>query len=188
LLRAESFINIFKSWANSSLYHSVKDKTFHRDIILISVIVFVSATLETTINHMEYFPQFDKINGMSLRNASKHGSSFETFYWRMNEHWGRHFGYHPMLAALAFLSHKFVLACWNYVDVLMIIFARALYFRFKGLCQIAEENLNTLKQSVPIRPMDSSGVYYKAILHINDLFELTTTFDFTQIITFTFKL
>ncbi|CAL8093418.1 unnamed protein product [Orchesella dallaii] len=153
LLRAESIINIFKTWEKSTLYHSVKDKTFPRDIILISTIVFVSATLETTVNHMEYFPQFDGINGMSVKNASKYGSALEAYYWRSNGHWGRHFGYHPLLAVLSFVSHKFVLFCWNYVDVLMIIFARALYFKFKGLCQIAVENLKSSKESLKIRPM-----------------------------------
>ncbi len=66
-------------------------------------------------------------------------------------------GYNPLLAVLAFVSHKFVVFCWNYVDLILIIFARALNFKFKGLCLVAEETLNAYKKAGEIKPFSLAG-------------------------------
>lgn len=135
----------------------MKDKTLHRDIIILSVVVFTFASVESIFIHLEYFPQFDNINGQNGNSNVTLKTALETYYLRSHGHWRKLMGYNPMLAVLAFVSHKFVVMCWNYVDLILIIFARALNFKFKGLCLVAEENLNVYKEAREIRPFSLAG-------------------------------
>lgn len=135
----------------------MKDKTLHRDIIILSVIVFSFAAAESILIHMEYFPEFDNINGQKSNPNVTLKTSLETYYLRSHNKWRKLMGYNPVLAVLAFVSHKFVVICWNYVDLILIIFARALNFKFKGLCLVAEENLNVYKEAREVKPFSLAG-------------------------------
>lgn len=144
IVRADRFINIFRTWSKLSLHYPIKDGQLQRDITIIPLIVFTSAAFETTWKHLEYFAVFDidSSGQFVMHNDTLGKSTLHIYYGRAYGNWEKYIGYHPALALLAFVSHKFILACWNYVDVLMIIFARCLYFKFKILCKVAEDNLN----------------------------------------------
>lgn len=108
--------------------------------------MFLSTVLENAALHMEYFVIFDNINGHTIKygkEQAKDASVIQMYYWRAHPYWNKVLGSHPILAVLAFLNHKFVLYGGNYVDILMSLFARALYFKFYALYKTAEEALLT---------------------------------------------
>lgn len=76
---------------------------------------------------------------MNITNPKQ--SSLETFYWRSNPHWAAIFGYNGFFAVLAFIQHKWMLYTWNYLDVLIAVFGRAMYFKFKMLYELSNEHL-----------------------------------------------
>lgn len=140
------FLKIFRTWAecNLSLTYTQNDKTLHRTIVVVSLVMFVSVVLENTVLHLEYFVQFDDINGHTIKfgeEQAKNASIIQMYYWRAHPYWNTFIGYHPVLAFMAFLYHKLVLFGGNYVDILMALFARALYFKLNALYKVAEEKL-----------------------------------------------
>lgn len=145
LTHSNSFINIFKFWGKESLCYPVRDKTLKRDIIIITLTIFSSSILETVILHLDYFPQLDFLSWRKrTQSEAMKKSTLEVYFDRSHPEWGRILGYHynPMLAILAFTSHKLVLFCWIYADTFIILFARVLYFKFQELSKKAKENLN----------------------------------------------
>ncbi|CAL8093411.1 unnamed protein product [Orchesella dallaii] len=157
LLRGEEFMKIFKFWASCNLYYSKKDTYLYRIIVIISVIVFTSAVLENATIHMEYFEAFDDINGHIVRYGKETGNApiHKMYYWRSHAVWNNAVGYHPIFLVIAILTHKWVLYGWNYIDVFMALFCRALYYKFKVLCKAAED---TLFQFLPL-PLESPDAY-----------------------------
>lgn len=106
--------------------------------------MFTSVVSENAILHLEYFYQFDDINGHNIKYGKERNmniSIIQMYYHRAFPHWNESIGYHSILAFAAFISHKLALYGVNYVDVLLALFARALYFKFKAICKIAEEKL-----------------------------------------------
>ncbi|CAL8093415.1 unnamed protein product [Orchesella dallaii] len=155
LLRGEEFLKIFKFWASCNLYYSKKDTYLYRIVVIISVIVFTSAVLENAILHMEFFEAFDDINGHIVKYGKETGDApiHKMYYWRGHVFWNNVVGYHPIFMVIAFFTHKWVLYGWNYIDVFMALFCRALYYKFKVLCKAAEDTL-----FLPL-PLKSPDVY-----------------------------
>lgn len=177
LLRGQLFLKIFRAWAkcNLSLTYTQRDKTLKLTIILISVIMLSSAILENAVLHMEFFVAFDHINGIcQMRNfwelvrkcqydfyaghtikygeeKAKNASLLQMYYWRAHPYWNNSIGSHPILWVLAFFNHKFILYGGNYVDILVPLFSRALYFKFNALYKTAEKAL--------IQPMQALEQY-----------------------------
>jgi len=47
----------------------------------------------------------------------------------------------PVMGAFVFITNRLNLYAWNFGDLLIILFARGLYFKFKRLNQVAEEKI-----------------------------------------------
>ncbi|CAL8093433.1 unnamed protein product [Orchesella dallaii] len=148
LLNARKFVDLFKSWAKASslVFYSVEDKTLRRDSIFICSLIMVSCVFENAVLHLEYVKELDDVSGAydkydKFRNISTNQSFLETYYWRSNRHWWDILGYNGFLAALAFIQHKWMLYSWNYLDIIIAVFARALYFKFKTLYELSDEYL-----------------------------------------------
>ncbi|OXA64340.1 Gustatory receptor for sugar taste 64f [Folsomia candida] len=102
------FCNLFSTWKNlSRLHFPVEDTALSRDTGIWAIIIFIS-----TISKSTAWPFVrDKI-----------GVDLQSDY----QNW-------DMLNLILNIITKYV---WNYVDVLIGIFARALYGQFKGLGEI----------------------------------------------------
>lgn len=68
-------------------------------------------------------------------------TTLEAYYWRANETWATVIGYNWFFAVLAFLHHKWILYAWNFMDIVIAVFGRAMFFRFKCLYEEAEKKL-----------------------------------------------
>lgn len=68
-------------------------------------------------------------------------TELETYYWRAHYHWATVIGYNWFFAVLGFIQHKWILYAWNYMDIVVAVFGRAMYFRFKCLNEEAEKKL-----------------------------------------------
>ena len=60
-------------------------------------------------------------------------TAFEVYYYRSHDKWAELIPYHPIIAFYVFISNKLALYAWNFMDLIITIFARALYFKFKAL-------------------------------------------------------
>ena len=69
---------------------------------------------------------------------SLNASALEVYYIRSHESWASLVPYHPILGIYVFLSNKFALYAWNYMDITIALLSRALYQKFKVLCKQGE--------------------------------------------------
>ncbi|ODM89736.1 Gustatory receptor for sugar taste 64a [Orchesella cincta] len=141
LRHGEEFLNIFYRWRSTHIVYSKKDQTLRRDMLIISVAIMASAVLENGVLHLEYIKELDFVNGRYNSNTTDNLTTLESFYWRSHYHWGKLLGYNWFLAVLAFVQHKWILYSWNYMDILIAVFARAIYFQFKSLYKVAKEKV-----------------------------------------------
>ncbi|ODM89734.1 Gustatory receptor for sugar taste 64f [Orchesella cincta] len=155
MIRGDEFLKILKFWASCNIHYSKKDIYLYRTVVITSIVLFTSAVLENAVLHMEFFEVFDDINGHIVKYGKETGNAsvIKMYYWRGHTYWNGVVGYHPIFAVIAFLVHKWVLYGWNYIDVLMALICRALYFKFKVLCRAAEDTL-----FLPL-PLESPDVY-----------------------------
>ncbi|XP_035701905.1 gustatory receptor for sugar taste 64f-like [Folsomia candida] len=103
----------------------------------------MSGILENVFWNLQYFPLF---NGESAKFSfsgapASHQEDLSPLhnYYRVSHDWEQLIPYHPFWGVFVFLTNKTSLYAWNYVDVLIGIFARALYGQFKGLYEIGSE-------------------------------------------------
>lgn len=139
LWHGDKFLKIFKVWNSIHVKYYYIDTTLWRDTSFITGLILLSAILENGVLHLEYFRELRKINGGKFPNDNK--TSLETYYVRAHHHLNQVLGYNPVMAVLAFLQHKLILYSWNYMDILIAVFARAMYFRFKSLYEYSVANL-----------------------------------------------
>ncbi|CAL8136734.1 unnamed protein product [Orchesella dallaii] len=146
LFRGNEFLKIFETWRSTQTCYSKKDTKLWRDVIIIGTLLMSSIVLENGVLHLKYFRELDNFTETTtVYNHSATFTSFESFYWRSNPHWASALGYHWFVAVIAFLQHKWMLYAWNYIDILLAIVGRALYFQFKALCEIAEKKVKEEK-------------------------------------------
>ncbi|CAL8093427.1 unnamed protein product [Orchesella dallaii] len=138
LRHGEEFLNIFYRWRSTQIVYSKKDTTLRRDMLIISGAILSSAILENGVLHLEYLNELDSISGEKYSNKTDNLTTLESYYWRSQSHWGNILGYNWALAVLAFIQHKWILYSWNYIDILIAVFARAMYFQFKSLYKVAK--------------------------------------------------
>lgn len=79
--------------------------------------------------------------GNKQKDKHTNMTHLETYYWRAHPHWATVIGYNWFFAVLAFFHHKWLLYSWNYMDITIAIFGRAMSFRFKCLFEEAENKL-----------------------------------------------
>ncbi|CAL8116987.1 unnamed protein product [Orchesella dallaii] len=117
------------------------DRYFKRDITLITILILTSAIGENGVLHLKYIKAFDDISGNLHKNSTEKESVLETYYRRSHNHWAKKLGYHEIFVVLAFLQHKCMLYAYNYLDIMLAVFSRAIYFKFKMLYKLANEHL-----------------------------------------------
>lgn len=105
------------------------------------MLIMTSAFLENGILHLEYFPALDFISGSKVANETTSLSPLESYYYKSHEHWAKFLGYNEIFAVIAFIQHKCILYGWNYMDIMIAVFSRAMYFKFKMLYKLATEKL-----------------------------------------------
>ena len=71
-------------------------------------------------------------------NEPPNATALEVYYIRSHENWAGLIPYHPILGIYVFLSNKFALYAWNYMDITIALLSRALYQKFKVLCKQGE--------------------------------------------------
>jgi len=98
-----------------------------------------------------------KFAGEKFSNTTGNLTSLETFYWRSQNHWANNIGYHWFLLVFAFIQHKWILYSWNYMDILIAVFARAMYFQFKTLYKVAKEKVVASHKSHESRISTTQG-------------------------------
>lgn len=67
---------------------------------------------------------------------------FEVYYERSFKGWTYIYNEStgaPFMAVFVFLANKFSLYSWNYGDLLIAVFSRALYYKFKRLNEVVQE-------------------------------------------------
>ncbi len=72
------------------------------------------------------------------------GSILEVYYLRSHKEWLRVYNGTEDAATLGifvYTSNKLALYSWNFADILLILFSRALYFKFKMLNEVAAQRL-----------------------------------------------
>ncbi|CAL8136714.1 unnamed protein product [Orchesella dallaii] len=146
LFRGNEFLKIFETWRSTQTCYSKKDTKLWRDVIIIGTLLMSSIILENAVLHLKYFRELDDFTeNTRVYNRSATFTSFESFYWRSNPHWASALGYNWFVAVIAFLQHKCVVYAWNYIDILLAIVGRALYFQFKALGEVAEKKVKEEK-------------------------------------------
>ncbi|CAG7727747.1 unnamed protein product [Allacma fusca] len=68
-------------------------------------------------------------------------TAWEVYYVRSHGQWVEIVPYHAAIAVYVFISNKLALYAWNYLDITIIVLARAVYFRFKALYDLGEAEL-----------------------------------------------
>jgi hypothetical protein len=71
--------------------------------------------------------------------AQETESWLQRYYRRGHNNWNQLIPYNEFWAILAFISNKACIYVWNYTDVLIGIFARAIYMKFRKLHEAASE-------------------------------------------------
>lgn len=140
IYRRENLLTLFNHWRNTSIYFHAPDVHLKRDTILITLCVMISAILENSVLHLEFIAAFDFISGTEfMKNTSDDMSILETYYRRSHYHWANVLDYNGIVAVIAFIQHKCMLYSWNYMDIMIAIFSRAMYFKFKMLYEMSKE-------------------------------------------------
>ncbi len=126
------------------------DKYLKRDTVIVAGLIFISAFGENALTHIGYIGIFRDPNDWTKPSGdSEHNVTlFELYYKNSHESWNVVFGYHWFLSILAFLEHKWFLYSWNYVDALIIILARAIYFQFKAIHKNAMKQIKNITKEV----------------------------------------
>lgn len=119
------------------------------------MLIMTSAFFENAIWHLQFFPSLDFIDRPNLRNVSTSFSSLlEHHYNKLHEPWAKYLKYNEFFGVITFLQHKCILYSWNYMDIMIALFSRAIYFKFKTLYKLAMENLVN-----PLRNRDSENIH-----------------------------
>ncbi|CAL8093430.1 unnamed protein product [Orchesella dallaii] len=141
LLRGKKFLGLFQYWTKTSVFYGLKDRYLRRDVTLITILILSSAIGENAVLHLEYIRALDDINGLRFGNATANMPELETYYRRSHGYWASTLGYHEIFAVVAFLQHKCMLYGCNYMDIMLAVFSRAIYFKFKMLYRLANDHL-----------------------------------------------
>lgn len=144
ICRRTALLKIFHVF-NIQLQHYLPDKTLRRDTILMISIVMTSAVLENLTLNCNYIREFTPIYSSDNIPNEVNKTTLEVYFQRANPRLYEVFGYNAGLAVYAFILHKFLLYSWNFLDIAIAVFARAMYFRFASLNQSCWDQLIGLK-------------------------------------------
>lgn len=74
-------------------------------------------------------------------NTKGYSSSLKMYYHEFHGGWIKFLDFNSPVAVFGFVYHKFVLFSWNFMDILIALLGRALYFKFKTLCDMTDITL-----------------------------------------------
>ncbi|CAL8093421.1 unnamed protein product [Orchesella dallaii] len=163
LLRSKSFLGIFQAWKSTTVFYSKPDGKLRRDIRLIAIVILLSAILENAVLHILFTVEY--ANGTNSGKGKKHANKTfgEAYYTGFHKSWANCISYHPVVATIAFIQHKCTMLAWNYIDILIAVLGRALYYKFKIISELAKESLVSRKKSLfsesggKNEPLDKQG-------------------------------
>ncbi|CAG7722153.1 unnamed protein product [Allacma fusca] len=139
-------LDILREWNRMYIWFSKPDITLSHDVKLVTAIVMTSAVLENVVGHLSLFPILVPENG-AVNSPVRNISAWETYYVRSHQLWANVIPFNLAVSIFVFISNKIGLYAWNYMDLTIVILARAMYFKFKALtleaeaCLLAPSNL-----------------------------------------------
>jgi len=180
----------------------MEDRHLKRDATLITILILMSAIGENAVLHLEYISALDDISGNEWQtiiipqvyvsfypfhffkyiiigrrfgNLTNNISALETYYRRSHGYWASTLGYHEILAVVSFIQHKCMLYGCNYMDIMLAVFSRAIYFKFKMLYRLANEHLaKPLRKGVSLSK--SSKMMSIFFIKVNFILSLLNTY------------
>lgn len=109
------------------------DTTLRRDALIATATVMLSAILENGVLHLNFFSEFSSINSYQINSDVNNKPKFHQYFCHAFPRLYKIFGFNTAIALYATIQHKVQLYAWNFVDILIAVFARAIYFRFDKL-------------------------------------------------------
>ncbi|CAG7718129.1 unnamed protein product, partial [Allacma fusca] len=127
---SSKLVQLIHSLSNLEIYFTRSDPHLFRDVSVVASIVVFSAVGENTfvnLRHVPIGPQDEKL--MADLNVTR----WELYFSRAYKLWGSLVPFHHVTNIFLFLSDKLVWFAWNYTDLFIVVFSRALYFKFQAL-------------------------------------------------------
>ncbi|CAG7670356.1 unnamed protein product [Allacma fusca] len=123
------------------IHFTKPDKRLFRDVNLIAGIVMASAILENAFWHAALSPIIEKAKATNNTMTAENSSPWKNNYGRAQIMWASFLPENFITASLMFLSNKLAFYSWNFMDLFIVVLARAMYFKFKALCLQAKSEL-----------------------------------------------
>ncbi|CAG7722117.1 unnamed protein product [Allacma fusca] len=129
------FVQIIYNWNKVHIYFTQPDAHLFRDVNLVATFIMASAIGENVFVNLRHVP-LGAETGELLKSLNI--TAWELYFLRANKKWASLASYHHALSLYTFICDKLSLYAWNYTDVTIVIFARALYYKYQALYLEAE--------------------------------------------------
>ncbi|CAG7824772.1 unnamed protein product [Allacma fusca] len=132
---------IFKEWQQIKMHFSVPDCTLRFEVNLIVGVIMGAALLEN-IGYNDYYHRIFPPNDEPSCNYSvSFLNPWETNYVESHRLWSNLIPFSLVSGILVDISNKLVVFTFTYMDLTIVVFSRALYFKFLKLKELAEQAL-----------------------------------------------
>lgn len=156
-------IKIFSAWKDVSWDLKLKgrDVKLPRNVYFLIAVIYLSAFIDIILSYLTSFPVYKSrpsdyitasdfvTSAVKVQNLTNSFAVSDTgaldplhaYFIESHQLWAIYVPYHPTLALLLFMLTLISYNAWNFADIIIITFSRALYFKFKTLAIIVDERL-----------------------------------------------
>ncbi|CAG7828967.1 unnamed protein product, partial [Allacma fusca] len=139
--RNEVFRALLRKWHNSPLSVYTEDTSLKRDANLIFGIIFSSCILENLLQQAIKLSLFDWLQ-IKMNGTKTELNPLQAYYNTTTQpNWSIIIPYNPVFSVVGFIWNKCALYSWNFVDIFVILFARAMYFQFRAITSHTEQHV-----------------------------------------------